>query len=120
MTIAEAIAKVEGFGASSTNRPTRNNNPGDIEWGLFAEQHGATRVETPRPHQAARFAYFPDAQTGFSAMRALLMQHYAGMTIADAITKYAPPIENDTAAYIAEVVKLTGLPADTKISVANV
>ena len=44
MTFIEAVARMEGFGPPE-NRPTRNNNPGDIEFhpGGIAERHGATK-----------------------------------------------------------------------------
>lgn len=106
MTVCEAFAKVEGYGASPLNRPTRNNNPGDIEFGPFAQSHGATHIEAARPGGTARFAYFPTPDAGFAAMRALFLEHYKGLTVEQAITKYAPPIENPTAMYISEVCKL--------------
>lgn len=103
MTLCEAIAKVEGFGANALNRPTRNNNPGDIEYGVFAMSHGATGIEATRPGMTPRFAVFPDATVGFNAMRALLLKHYAGLTVEQAINKYAPPVENQTNNYVALV-----------------
>ena len=73
MTLCRAIAREEGFGVPNS-RATRNNNPGNLEWGAFAEQNGATNIETVGPNQVARFAYFPDSETGFAAMKALLHQ----------------------------------------------
>lgn len=108
MTVCEAFAKVEGYGANPLNRPTRNNNPGDIEYGPFAKSHGATRIETARLGGTARFAYFPSPTVGFTAMRALFLEHYSGLTVEQAITKYAPPIENPTEMYITQVCKLAG------------
>lgn len=106
MTICEAFAKVEGFGASPLNRPTRNNNPGDLEYGPFAIAHGSTGIELAKPGMHPRFAVFPSAQVGFAAMRALFLTHYKGLTVEQAINKYAPPVENQTNVYISEVCKL--------------
>lgn len=109
LSFNQAVAREEGFGTSPNNRPTRNNNPGDLEWGTFAEQHGATRIETCPPHVIPRFAYFPTMLTGQRAQAELLRLHYCGLTVRQALNKYAPPVENDTSAYEANVCKWTGL-----------
>ncbi len=115
-SICQAIAKEEGFGVPG-GRATRNNNPGDISWGPFARTHGATSLETIPPgiDEPARFAVFPDPAAGFAAMKALLEMHYAGQTVEQMIYHYAPPNENDTDGYIANVCKLTGLTPNTVI-----
>lgn len=102
--LANAIAHQEGFYASgkTQNRPQRNHNPGNIEDGEFARNHGATGSD-------GRFAIFPDDQTGMAALTALLnSKAYAGLSVDDAIKKYAPPTENDTATYTANVKKTLG------------
>jgi hypothetical protein len=43
-------------------RNRRNNNPGNIEYGPFAKEHGAIGTD-------GRFAIFPDEETGFRAMK---------------------------------------------------
>lgn len=101
MTVLEAIARQEGFYVPGS-RPARNHNPGDLEYGPFAKAHGATASD-------GRFAVFPDDATGFAALRALLLQHYQGLTIAQALNKYAPPVENATNLYIVRVCQWTGL-----------
>lgn len=95
------MARQEGFYVEGT-RPNRNNNPGDIEYGDFALAHGATGTD-------GRFAIFPDAEAGFAAMKALLLKHYAGMTIEAALNKYAPPVENDTGTYLKHVCEWAGV-----------
>jgi len=111
-TLVGAISQVEGFNAptgNTPNRPQRNHNPGDIEYGEFAKAHGATGSD-------GRFAIFPDDATGQAALAALLQSDkYSGLTIGDAIKKFAPPKENNTQAYIDSVVKATGFSANTKI-----
>lgn len=108
MTFIEAIAREEGFAAAGS-RPNRNNNPGDIEWGKFARSHGAT-------HGDPRFAVFPDAAAGMGAMRALLTSAYLGLTVDAALNKWAPPVENATNSYIANVCKWTGLTPETVLT----
>lgn len=108
MTFTQAVARMEGYYVSGT-RPARNFNPGDIEYGRFAVAHGATGTD-------GRFAVFPDEATGFAAMRALFQAHsYAGLTIAQAIAKWAPPNENDTERYTSLVCQWTGLTPSTVI-----
>jgi hypothetical protein len=104
MTFLEAVAAYEGFGVAGAI-PTRNNNPGDLCAGRFTSAHGADGVDARAP----RFAHFPDAAAGFAAMRALLRARYVGLTVRDALMTYAPPSENNTAAYIDYVCKRTGL-----------
>ncbi len=115
LTICQAFAREEGFGVPN-GRATRNNNPGDIIWGAFAQSHGATRAEVVGPHATPRFAFFPDPPTGFSAMKILLLKHYKGLTITQTLAKYAPSSDNNnTGSYIANVCKWTGLTPDTII-----
>ena len=109
MGFLEAIAREEGFYSAGT-RPQRNNNPGDIEFGKFTQAHGATAGDP-------RFAVFPDHVSGFAAMRSLFLSSgYAGLTIAQALNRWAPPVENKTNAYIANVCAWTGLTPDTLIA----
>ena len=103
ITLVEAIAREEGFYVQGT-RAQRNNNPGDIEYGNFAAHHGATGSD-------GRFAIFPDAATGFTALRELLMQDYAGMTLKAALNRFAPPVENDTGRYLSNIMAWTGAAA---------
>lgn len=114
MTICEAIAKQEGFGVPG-GRATRNNNPGDIEYGNFARVHGADRIETLPLPRRPRFAHFPSVDIGFAAMRALLLDYYTGKSIAEMIYIYAPPSENNTEKYINDVMEWTGLGRNTLI-----
>lgn len=109
MVFMEAIARMEGW-LDLHSRPRRNNNPGDIEWGKFAQAHGADSVETPIGNEPARFAHFPDPTTGFRAMRALLQAPlYAGKTVSAVIYQWAPPSDgNNTENYINCVCKWCG------------
>lgn len=95
MTLVEAMAKQEGFGVPGT-RATANHNPGNLEYHQFAIDHGATGTD-------GRFAIFPDDETGFNAMTALLKEFYGGMTLGTALDKYAPPVENQTNIYLQHV-----------------
>lgn len=116
MKFVEAIAVMEGFYAPGS-RPQRNNNPGDISWGNFASKHGATGPETLASGGAGRFAVFPSPEVGFAAMNALLSgPSYQGMTVAEALNKWAPPGDgNNESAYLDGVCQMTGCEPDTMI-----
>lgn len=91
-------------------RAWRNMNPGNITYSEFTRRAGAIG-------QAGGFAVFPDEQTGMRAIGQLLRSDsYNKLTIAGAISKYAPPIENDTSAYHRRIQELTGLSINKRIS----
>jgi hypothetical protein len=81
----------------------RNNNPGNLDYTPFSQSHGAVG-------RAGRFAVFPSRAAGEAAQQALLFQShgYAGLTVSQAIARYAPSNENDTASYQAAVLAAVG------------
>ncbi len=92
-------------------RGIRNNNPGNIKSGQFANQHGATGTD-------GDFATFASMQDGIRASIALL-HSYASRgydTIRSIVSRWAPGNENNTAAYIADVTKRLGISADQHLS----
>lgn len=91
------IEKVTG------DRNWRNNNPGNIEAGPFAQRMGAIGSD-------GRFAIFPDYETGRKAKAALIFEgkNYKDLNLKDAISRYAPPSENNTGAYQASVLSAVG------------
>jgi len=94
--LLQAIARMEGW-QNPDSRCRRNNNPGNIERGRFASAHGSIGDD-------GRYAVFPSSEVGFAAMRALLESAgYRNLTVAQALTRWAPPAENDTKAYIRNV-----------------
>lgn len=91
-------------------RAWRNSNPGNIRYSKFAKNVGAIG-------QAGGFAVFPNEQVGMYAIEALLRtDSYNKLTVAGAITRYAPPVENDTAAYHRNIEKLTGLSINKRMA----
>ena len=93
------------------DRNWRNNNPGNIQYGDFARANGAIGTD-------GRFAVFPTLDAGKNAMQKLLFNSsgYRGLTIGQAISKYAPPSENNTQKYTETVTRALGLPANTPMS----
>lgn len=92
-------------------RAWRNNNPGNIEYGAFAKRMGAVGTD-------GRFAVFPSYEAGRAAKAALLFDspNYRDKTIHGAISRYAPPTENDTSAYASAVASAAGVSIDTPIA----
>ena len=93
------------------SRNWRNNNPGNLEYGDFAKKYGAIGTD-------GRFAIFPSLEAGRKAQEALLFESkkYQGMTIAQAISRYAPPGENNTAGYINTICRSLGVAPDTPMA----
>lgn len=95
---------------SGGTRAWRNTNPGNIRYGKFAKKAGAIG-------KAGGFSVFPDEATGQKAIESLLLtNNYRNLTVAAAISKYAPPVENDTAAYQRNLEKMTGISINKRIS----
>ena len=85
----QKIANAEGFYAKgeSPNIPQQTHNPGDIEYGKFAVDHGATGYVTAQGGK--KIAVFPDEGMGWSAMYALLQgKSYAGLNDAQMLSKW--------------------------------
>jgi hypothetical protein len=86
-----------------------NNNPGNLR---FAHQTGATPG-------VGGFARFESPEAGYQALiNQIHLDASRGYTLAQYITKYAPPSENDTALYIEQACRSLGIDANT--SLANV
>lgn len=97
-------------------RGLRNNNPGNIRHGSQWEGMSANQSDP-------EFITFVSPVYGIRAMTRVLKNYqamYGLNTIEKIITRWAPPEENDTASYIAQVVKATGIPARTPVTVASI
>lgn len=95
------------IGRTGGSRSWRNNNPGNIEFGDFAERAGAVGSD-------GRFAIFPDEAAGRAAMERLLFDSpsYSGLTLEAGLNRYAPPSENDTGGYVDFVSGQAGVAPD--------
>ena len=94
-------------------RNWRNNNPGNIRKGNYAISKGAIGDD-------GAFAVFPTLDAGLKAKEDLVFgKHYINLSIKDAISKYAPPSENNTNMYIQRVVDATGASSDTVLATLN-
>lgn len=84
-------------------RNWRNNNPGNIEFGNYSRSMGAIGTD-------GRFAVFPTYAMGKKAKEKLIFEgaNYRGITLDQAIARYAPPSENNTAWYQRMVLAAVG------------
>ncbi len=94
-------------------RAVRCNNPCNIERNPKNVWQGLMPEDIMEPEQLAekRFCVFSSSKWGFRAAAVLLIKHQdrdGAHTIAQHITIWAPPGENDTKGYIARVCSLTG------------
>lgn len=89
----------------------RNNNPGNLEDGAF------TRSQPGYLPGGGRFAAFSTLEQGRAAREKLMFESpsYKDLTLEQAITRYAPPHENDTSRYISELAKAGGVSAQTRM-----
>jgi hypothetical protein len=80
----------------------RDNNPGDIKVGNFADNDGAIGDDKG-------IAIFPTSQEGFAALGALPgTSKNQRLAVDQAISECAPPSQNDTAAYQASIRNVVG------------
>ena len=96
-------------------RGIRNNNPGNIRLGSpWFGLVPASQQTDPS------FCQFTDAKYGIRAMGKILCTYhdtYGLDTIQEMIGRWAPPNENDTAAYVANVAHLVGVAPTDKINI---
>ena len=95
---------------SEGTRAWKNTNPGNIRYSNFTKSAGAIG-------KAGGFSVFPDEATGQQAIEKLLKtDSYNKLTVAGAISRYAPPVENDTASYQRNLEKMTGISVNKRMA----
>lgn len=96
-------------------RPVRLNNPGDLE-----RVDGQIWLGQADDQRDPRFVCFRTPEYGFRAMAITIRTYYTAhglRTVRAIISRFAPPTENDTEAYIAGVARRCGVGADDPIDV---
>ena len=113
------LPKVEELAMGSVEkvRSVRNNNPGNLN-------RNRTRWEGMSADQASdpRFVVFETPEYGVRAMGKTLQTHQKKHnlnTISGIISRWAPPKENDTQAYIQIVSSKLGIGPNTKIDIVK-
>lgn len=95
-------------------RGERNNNPGNID-------RDATHWQGMSADQSSddRFVVFDDAVFGIRAIGKELISYYEKHgcgTVREIIERWAPPVENDTEAYVQAVAKSLSVEPDDQIN----
>lgn len=101
-------------------RGVRNNNPGNIDRTAVAWQ-GEDRSESARSREH-RFCVFLTPEAGFRALAKTILTYrgkYSLRTVRGIINRWAPPVENDTSAYVMQVSAALGVKPDDVINVKD-
>ena len=106
--LGEAIARYEGF-YKDGSLAQRNNNPGNLRYVSWSTRKSGL--------DSSNFAIYPTAEDGLYDLYDLLMaKAEAGYTLEELMNIYAPPVENNTNAYVAFVADELGVSPNTKLS----
>lgn len=105
--LAELIANEEGFNVPGSV-PNRDHNPGDLRHSPHSE-HTAEDPDGIGIEDS-------DADGWADLERQLQLFAARGLTLAQAIYKFAPPTENDSAQYLKYVCDGLGCTSDTLVS----
>lgn len=118
-----AIAAAAGLGlflaqpaGLTAPRGIRNNNPGNIRISSAAWLGKIQGADSS-------FETFSHAVYGIRAMARILVNYQAKYdlnTVRQIINRWAPPVENDTGAYVAHVAEVLGVDPDQAIEVRQV
>lgn len=101
----------------TTPRGIRNNNPGNIRWG---DPWQGLVPESQRTDPS--FCQFTSAVWGIRALAKILLTYqekYGLRTVADMIRRWAPPSENNTAAYTQAVAAHMGVLPAAPVNLAD-
>lgn len=110
-----AVIGGEGMKAIRAARGIRNHNPGNIEYNARNNWRGQVGTD-------GRFVIFDSPLNGLRASAKLIKNKMkAGKTtIADLISSWAPPHENNTAAYVAAVARALGVDSRANLTAAHI
>ena len=104
-----------------TPRGVRNHNPGNIDRSARMTWRGEDRSDAALQREP-RFCVFRTPEHGFRAL-AVLLRNYGRLhklrTVRGVIHRWAPPIENDTGAYVRQVAQALDVAADTPIDLED-
>jgi hypothetical protein len=110
-----------------TPRGQRCNNPGNIDRVAGVRWQGELSLKEEKL-QDSRFCVFVSPEYGIRALMRTLITYATARkarngtpidTVQEVIDRWAPPVENDTAAYAKEVAKDLGVGKDEKINILD-
>jgi hypothetical protein len=103
----------KGQPARRLPRGVRNNNPGNI-------RKGPDKWQGAVPGEDADFVTFASAEMGIRALARLILTYqkrYNLNSVRSLITRWAPPSENNTPAYVMAVANAVGVQPEARIDV---
>lgn len=106
--------------STKPTRGVRNNNPGNIDRTKAVWQGEDRSAEALR--REPRFCVFETPQAGFRALAKTLLtyQNKHGLrTVREIINRWAPPVENNTEAYITQVAREVGVGSREIVSLSK-
>ena len=112
----------EEINFTAASRGIRNNNPGNIEVGDPWEGRASAKERLPHQEGEDKFVVFKSPEFGIRAITKLLQTYrvkYGLNTITGIISRWAPPEENDTEAYIASVSESMGIDPDKVLDTSS-
>ena len=115
-TTATEPATMQQSETDSDIRSIRNNNPGNIDR-TSTQWEGMSEEQTD-----PRFVTFESPEMGVRAMARTLNTYYTRYGLDDIngiVSRWAPPTENDTQAYIRFVSEKTGIPRNKTITLQD-
>lgn len=104
------------------SRGIRNNNPGNIRVGVLFDGLATPGQRTPVQKPEKEFSVFVSPEMGLRALtRNFLTSNKKNGrdTVRKMITRFAPPSENDTEAYIKKVAGAVGIASDVPVDLTN-
>lgn len=120
---ALSITLLAQFGNKGLPRGIRNNNPGNIEYNKANDWQGQFRPEDiPVAQRDSRFAQFQAPEYGIRAMIVVFrnyQKNYDLKSVSELIRRWAPPSENNTAAYASNVANAVGVPVSAAIDLKD-
>jgi len=114
LAVAALMIAATGGVVYMGTRGIRNNNPGNIRRGS-SQWQGMSAEQTDK-----EYIQFDNPVYGIRALAKLLKNYqsrYGLKTIREIINRWAPPSENDTGAYVANVSRIVGVNPDAEINV---
>lgn len=105
-----------------TTRGIRNFNPGNIERGAKWQGLSEKHEMTPEQRREKRFCVFRAPEWGIRAIVKIIYTYerkYSIDTVQGVINRWAPPIENDTQAYIAHVAESMNVLPQEPLNLTN-
>lgn len=104
------------------SRGIRNNNPGNIRVGVLFDGIATPGQRTPVQKTEKEFSVFISPEMGLRALtRNFLTSNKKNGrdTVRKMITRFAPPSENDTEAYIKKVAGAVGIASDVPVDLTD-